>query len=373
MLGRMIRFALPVLIAMFACTLPAQKSLADLQRMFAAEAQQLDAGGGVSDDQRRQLLGRHVDMLQKFVAEQAAGDDRWNGRLMLADLLLAQGDRERAGATLRTIDAAQAPALLLVTAASMAQHLGLKPLRDEWVRAAIAKDGPVPERLAMARLLVHVLQETEQGEAVFTKALADATDDEQRALVRWHRADMMRGREDLPENAPFDELDKLAKELPNTYWGGIARDQLRATTLAPGDPAIDFRAKTSAGDFALAEQKGKAVVLAFWSLGDRDTPATVTLLKDLQRRHADQLVVLAINLDRDAGAAERGARELGLDFPRVADGKGAETDAALRWFIGGPALIVIDHAGKVVRMGLHAGTADGRAEVEEAIAAAVKR
>jgi peroxiredoxin len=361
-------FVLPGLV----CSVSAQDTLDELQRRFRAEAQQL-AATSPSFDQRKEQLDRHVTELYRFVSDTAGGDDRWNGRLMLADLELVRGNRKAAGDALRAIDRVAAPALVLVTAATMAQHLGMTAERDALVSAAVEKPAPVADRMAMARLLMTVLLEVERGDKLFADALQAATDDDQRAFVRWHRADALRDREDLPENSAFDELDKLAKELPSTYWGSVAKDRLRATQLQPGDEAIDFKTQTLAGQpFQLSAQRGKAVVLAFWSQGDYDTPRLIEILEELRREHKDQLVVLGICLDRDVAAIRTAVAELGIDFPVVADGKGAETDAALRWFVEGPVLHVIDKNGKVAGLGLQTGTREGRADVAQTVDRAVR-
>jgi peroxiredoxin len=352
--------------------LPAQRTLPQVQQQFVAEAQQLARGDAKAED-RDALLGRQCKALAEWLQQEAVGDDRWNGRLMLADLHLARGARDDAVAALRGIDAAAAPALLLVTAATMAQHLDQRELRDTWLAAALAKPAPLPERLAMARLLTTVLLEVKAGEAIFTAALTAATDDEQRALVRWHRADAMRDREDLGDNEAFDELERLAKELPGTYWGSVAKDRLRATRLQPGDDAIPFQTKsTTGGDVSLAALRGKGVVLLFWSAADLDLPALLTLVRPLQKQAGDSLAVVGICLDRDAGPIADTLRRLGIDFPVVHDGKGVENDVALRWFVEGPTVHVLDKAGKVAALGLHAGTADGRDELAAAIERACK-
>ena len=225
----------------------------------------------------------------------------------------------------------------------------------------------------MARLLMTVLREIPAGEEVFAQALAAAGDDEQRSFVRWHKADALRDREDLPENAAFEALEQLARDLPATYWGSVAKDRLRAAQLQPGDAAIAVRGATIAGpEFALGDLQGKAVVLAFWSLGDRDLPALVALLKELRAVHGDGLAVVAVALDRDVAAVKAALPGLGFDAVHLADGKGAQGDAALRWFVEGPTVHVLDAAGKVKALGLHAGTADARAELQAAVAAAVK-
>jgi peroxiredoxin len=349
----------------------AQATLDELQRQFANEAEAL-SGRSPTPAQRDQLLQQHLATLQKFVADRAKGDDRWNGRLMLADLLLQQGNRDQAAKALADIDAEAAPPVLLLSSAAMAQRLNKKDLRDRQIEAALKKDVPLRDRLAMARLLMIVLHEPKRGEDLFQQLLAAAKDDEDKALIRFHRADTMRDREDLPDNTGFEELDKLAKDLPATYWGSVAKDRLRATELRVGDEAIPFRAKTNSGaDFALADQLGKAVVLVFWTAADRDNKHLVATLAELLSKHGDRLIVLGVNLDRDRAVIDRAVKDLGITFPVVGQGLGIETDAALRWMVEGPVVHVIDSRGKIKALGLHAGTADARRELQETVGSAI--
>jgi hypothetical protein len=362
MLATMKTSALLIAFGILLPLLPGQSTFADLERKFRAEVQELSKKDPGRAERERQLQ-QHRGDLHAFVAT-AKGDDRWNARLMLADLSMALGDRAAAAAALEAIDVEQAPGLVLVIAASMAQHLGRRELRDAAVAKSIGKAGPLADRLAMARMLMTVLHEIERGEQIYTQALAAASDDEQRSFVRWQRADAMRDREDLPENAGFDELERLAKDLPDTYWGGVARDRLRATRLALGDAAIDGKVRTIDGkDLRLADLRGKIVVLAFWSIGDFDTPRLADTLRQLQRSHGDKLAIVAVCLDRDAAAIQAAARELQIVGAVVGDGKGIENDLALRWFVEGPVIHVIDAHGKVAGLGLQTGTADGRQQL----------
>jgi peroxiredoxin len=371
MLAAMNRTAALLVMFCSCCALAAQDTLAALEKRFRAEVQQL-AAGSPSREQRDAQLDRHVDELRAFVKDTARGDDRWNGRLMLADLELVRGERPAAAAALGEIDPAEAPAMVLVTAATMAQHVGMTELRDRLVAGAVAKDAPLADQMAMARLLMTVLREVERGEEIFTRALTAAADDEQRAFVRWHRADALRDREDLPENSGFEALEALAKELPETYWGSVAKDRLRATRLKVGDAAIPFAAQTTEGaKWSLAAQQGKVVVIAFWTAADYDTPTLVATLKDLRQRHSG-LATIGVCLDRDPAEIQKAAAALGVDFPVVGDGKGAMNDVAMRWFVEGPVIHVIDKQGRVAGLGLHVGTNDGRAQLEAAVARAHK-
>lgn len=354
-----------------AAPLAAQDTFAALQLKFRQEAQQLGAKQPTREQQDA-LLNKHIAELQTFVPR-AAGDDRWNSRLMLADLHLVRRERDLAKAVLLDIDAEQAPPLLLVSAAAMAPHAGAPELRERWLAAALAREAPLEDRLAMARLLTLTLHEYDRGEDVFKQALAAAKDDETRALIRFHRADTMRDREDLPDNAGWEALDLLAQELPNTYWGNVAKDRMRAVQLRPSDAAIGFTARTLAGaEVSLAKYAGKVLVLVFWVVDDRDNQALWTELRSLAKKHGDKLAVLAINLDREVGMVQAAIKEQQIDVPVVADGKGIMSDVALRWFVEGPGVYVVGPTGNVEGLRLYAGTNDGRRELQTVIERAAK-
>src|SRR5262249_55665837 len=149
-----------------------------------------------------------------------------------------------------------------LTAADLVSKVGDKPGREQLIAKALAKQAPLEERMAMARVLMTLLHEVERGEKIFSDALAAAGDDEARALVRWHRADALRTREDLPDNSYFDALDKLAQDLPNTYWGSVARDRSRASQWKLGSDATPFAVKTTEGTrVELTALRGRAVLL----------------------------------------------------------------------------------------------------------------
>ena len=113
-------------------------------------------------------------------------------------------------------------------------------------------------------------------------------------------------------------------------------------------------------------------MLVFWSAGDRDLPALVSTLDELQRRHGDKLAVLGICLDRDPAQIAADVERFKIKFPMIADGKGEQNDVALRWFVGAPVVNVVDGKGKVVGLGLHAGTTDGKNQLNDAVERAVK-
>ena len=371
MLLDMTRIAAMCAFTCVLASLTAQQSLKELEMRFRGEMQQLDTKSP-SRQQQDELFSRPVSELRTFLKGSAKGDDRWNGRLWLAEIEMVRGKRQEATEALKGIDANQAPGMVLVSAATMAQHLNLVQLRDDWIKQAVTKDAPLLDRMAMARLLMTVLREIELGEGLFTKALANAKDDEEKSFVMWHRADALRDREDLPENTGFDELEKLAKALPKTYWGSVAKDRLRATRVKVGDNPIAISGKTLDGAlFTTKAQLGKAVVLAFYTAADYDTPRLMALLADLQAKNND-LVVLGISLDRDTNEIKKSVKALDIRFPVIGDGKGPGTDSALRWFVEGPVVHVLNKSGKIAGLGLQAGTNDGRAEMTEVIKRALR-
>lgn len=368
----MFRTSLAVVLG-FANLLPAQdETFAALQLRFRKEAQQLTVPGLPSRAEQDQLLKRHIGELAAFVAR-ARGDDQWNGRLMLADLQLVAGNRDAARQTLAAIDPELAPPLLLVSAAAMAPHVGLPDRREPWLEKALARPAPTEDRLAMARLITLNLYDAKRGDAVFAAELAAAKDDETRALVRFHKADTWRDREDLPDNAGWEELEKLAKDLPQTYWGKVATDRFRAVQMRNGDPAIDFVAKTRDGrEVSLRGAAGKVLVMAFWVVDDRDNAALWAELRALQKQHGEQVQIVAFNLDRELEMVDKAITEQRIDVPVVADGKGVLGDVALRWFTEGPGIHVVGKDGKVAGLRMFLGTADGRREFTDTVAAALR-
>ena len=236
-----------------ASTAVSQASLAELERGFARDRDRLYADGRrPTAEQEAQLVSRHTEQLRAFLDERADGDDRWNGRLLLADLCLMQRQREDAVEALQGIEVSQAPAVLLLLAAEVAAELGQRPLRDrlvdQAVQRAMQRDAPLAERMELGKLLMTLLREVERGEQVFADALRAADDDEARARVRWYRCEAIREREDLPENSYYRALEELAREFPDTYYGSVAKDRGTASQFAIGAAAIPFRATTTAGD-----------------------------------------------------------------------------------------------------------------------------
>ncbi len=367
----------PTFAAVLCLTLPghAQGNLSSLQRSFGLQRDALYGGKDLpTQAQEAALLQQQTKALQEFLAKDQS-PERFSGAILLAELYLQQRDREAAKKTLLGIDPDLAPGRLLLTAADMLAHLGEKAQRDALVKQALMKSMPREERLAMAVVLMTQLREVKQGEQIFAEALAAATDDEARALVRWRRCDALRGREDLPENAWFEALSQLAMELPKTYWGSVARDRNLASEFKLGGESIPFAVTTLDGkSFDSKALRGRGVLLVFWNTKDDGSKDLVKAIATLQQQHGAELAVLGIGLDDNAAAYAQQSTKLGATFPHICDGKGPQTDLALRFGVEiTPTILVIDRNGKLAGLNLHVDNQVTRDELTAALKRALLR
>jgi len=120
--------------------------------------------------------------------------------------------------------------------------------------------------------------------------------------------------------------------------------------LSPASPrGADFRLESLSGErFYLHDQRGKCVVLVFWSTMCAPCKAELTYLSNLQRELADDRLVVA-GICTDAESPDRASRVVGpldVDFPVLLDTTGEVTrdwDAVIV-----PTTVIIDADGKVV-------------------------
>lgn len=371
---------LPLAVGLYtALSLAAQeqnkpRTLEDLDRSFRKEWQQARAAGGEFGlEQARVLVARHTETLRSFLDKEARGVEVFNGRLMLADLFLAVGRFKDAKEALGTLDAAACPAAILLNGAAMAKRMRL-PVADQWKQQALAKDAPFLDRMGMARLLMTVLEDAKAGEAIFAAARAAARDDEERARVDWFRALTWRAREDVPEEQWVQELEKLAKALPETRYGRIARDRVKVLDLRPGaDPLTLGVADTAGKPVEVADFRGRVLLLFF---GLSKVPATVDtarVLAGLAAIHGDQgLDILHIALDEDRKAARAFHARTGLPGRLVCDGLGWDSDLVLRYGIESvPHLLLIGRDGKIAATALYASTPAAREALTRSIKTAL--
>lgn len=363
------------LSVLLAAPVAAQRSLREVQETFTQRRIELARKGQPTLAQHKELLTSFAKELETFLAKEAQGDDRYNGRLMLADLHLGLGQREAAKAALLALDVEAAPGLLVLAGADLAGRLGLAKERAAWIAKAMERTTEFTQRMALGMRLLTVMQELELGQKVFDEALARATDDEQRATVLWYLADATRQREDVEEEAYLDALRKVAGTYPKTRYGSIAADRLAAKDLEPGKPAIPLALTDSEGKpVTLAEFRGKVLLLDFWASWCEPCLRAAPRLVELHRKHQDQgFAILGISLDQERAAFDAAVREHGLAWRQVYGGEGWQTEAALRYRIEAiPALILIGRDGRIAALNLAAATREDQQALEDAVLKALK-
>ncbi|MBK8978195.1 MAG: TlpA family protein disulfide reductase [Planctomycetes bacterium] len=359
-------------------TVAAQTNLAELQKRFADEQRALreEKQGALTFDDVRALAERHADQLHRWLASDAKGTDLINGRLLLTNIYLDIGREDDARTTLRSIDVDAAPAMELATAAEMATWLGMTEERSAWIDRAVAKPSAFEERMALGIFLATRLDEPARAEALFTQAERDAKDDEARARVGWFRAAMVREREDLEDGSYEKALKELSERYPATYWGGVARDRLRALDLRVGAEAIPFDARTLDGSrVSLESLRGKVVLLDFWSSRVHAGRDTTPLLKELDHAWRDRgLAILGVCFDDDRDVARSAAAASGRTWPQIFDGRGWQNDVALRYAIEQvPDHVLIGRDGRIAAIRVYLQDDEGIEELREAVARAVEQ
>ncbi len=116
-------------------------------------------------------------------------------------------------------------------------------------------------------------------------------------------------------------------------------DALNSTGRSPstdeGRVAPDFLLPTlDGGELRLSDLRGKPVLVNFWASWCAPCRQEMPDIVRAYDEHADDgLVVVAINLQEDAGTVREFADEFGMKFPIVIDRTGQVADA---WRIGGP-------------------------------------
>ena len=111
-----------------------------------------------------------------------------------------------------------------------------------------------------------------------------------------------------------------------------------------------FKSRTAAGQtVALADLRGRVVLLTFWTTWCAECRPEMPLFESLHRDFAVQgLTVLGVNVREGTGAVEQYAQELGLTFPLVLDQQGRITTAY--GVIGLPTTFLIGRDGRAVAL-----------------------
>jgi thiol-disulfide isomerase/thioredoxin len=115
-------------------------------------------------------------------------------------------------------------------------------------------------------------------------------------------------------------------------------------------PAPDFTLPVVAnGDdgarMQLAELRNKVVILDFWASWCGPCAVQAPILDRVARRHADDVIVLGINVDDSAAVAKKYAQKKGLSYPILLDDQG---DAQRKYGATKlPTVVLIDKKGNI--------------------------
>ncbi len=92
------------------------------------------------------------------------------------------------------------------------------------------------------------------------------------------------------------------------------------SALAVGDLAPNFRLRTTDGEVVeLADFRGQAVVVQFWTTWCIECASEVPTLQQLSDGYADRAQVLGVDIGEGSGRVERAADEHGAQYPMLLD------------------------------------------------------
>lgn len=346
----------------------AQTSVVDLERQFDDKLTKATAAaeGAMSFERYRELVGEFAKSLEAYLAGAADADDATHGRTILVQLYLETGAPDKAKSALQAVVPAKAPMLDLLIAAALTSAVGLEAKRDAWIDAALAKEAPFRARMEAGLLLMTQLHEPARAIALFERELEAAKDDATRAEVLWHSAVAIREREDRGEGDYEKALSRLAKTYPQTPYGAIAADRLRAMAFEVGADFVPLAGTTLEGEqTSLAALRGQVVLVYAWRSDVPMCTRELPIVNDLVAQFGEQgFTVLGMNLDDDKKAATAAVREHGITWPSLFDGEGFDSPHALRTNTEQvPHMYLVDRAGKVAALRL---TFFGEEEVKHA-------
>jgi len=139
------------------------------------------------------------------------------------------------------------------------------------------------------------------------------------------------------------QFDRVLEQFPATVRHRTESARQERTVLR--QPAIDWEAVDLHGEpYRSRDYRGKIVLLAFWSRGNRWSIRALSQLREIARQcQSESVAVLSMNLDADETDARFVVEKLGLDFPTLKAG-GVAGQYQLRSF---PALLILDPQGVV--------------------------
>jgi peroxiredoxin len=294
-------------------------------------------------------VARFCAALREYLKDEAKGEEKHLTRFQLVFALMSGGKRDQAQKVLAKFDAENASCVNCGEAAYMASTFRMKNEYEAWIAIALDKRASHEQRMELGILLMAKLRKPDLASKLFADALKAAKDSEAKAEVMWHLARATREREDVPGNAYDKALLDLARAYPKTRFGGIAGDRLIAMDFrVGGDPLPIAIAALDGGEFSLAKQRGKAVLICFWLPGDPRCANALTALEKLHKEFAESgLSVMGISLGSKT-RTRTDIKERKITFGQACAPGGLESDLALRYRVeDAPYCILLGRGGKI--------------------------
>jgi thiol-disulfide isomerase/thioredoxin len=154
--------------------------------------------------------------------------------------------------------------------------------------------------------------------------------------------------------------DKLEEQVKNSVLGKIIKQEIekaKIKEIAVDEPFRDMTMQTpdekeiSISDYA---GKGKYVLLDFWASWcgpcRTENPNIVALYKDYKDKGFE---IVGVSLDNKKDAWLKGIEDDGITWPQMSDLKGWNSEAVLKYKVGGiPYTVLLDKEGKVIATNL---------------------
>jgi cytochrome c biogenesis protein CcmG/thiol:disulfide interchange protein DsbE len=118
-----------------------------------------------------------------------------------------------------------------------------------------------------------------------------------------------------------------------------------AVEVGEPPPEIDLPELNSGKQIKLAALRGKVVVVDFWASWCAPCKEEMPVLESLSKRYKDQLVVIGVSVDNEAGNAKKFLSTVKVSFPIVHDAGHRVADKFKPPRM--PTSYVIDKAGKI--------------------------
>lgn len=338
------------LLILAATLLPQEAgSLQDLLNRYT-EALRKAPGPGERDALTRTALGD----VQKFIATAKEEESASRARKIAGDLCRALEDHGGAADHYRKFLEAWPKHSKAALVRMDLGHELLAAGQEAAARAAfqeVVREHPADQRVFEARVRIAQSHITEKKEEEALRALAALREEFKGKPEEWIAALQLAAAFQIAGRAPEGRalLEEVVRVSPQPDTVEFAKDVL-FKWLWLGKPAPALEGKDLAGGpFALADHRGKIVVLTFFSATAKEFPMEAYALRRLSRAFpATEVAVMGVAIDPDRSRLEADLKQFRVTWPVLHDGKEFDGPSAAAVRLKSlPLLLVIDRKGVI--------------------------